>query len=127
MKIYTRTGDTGETSLFNGARVSKDDIHIECLGAVDETNANVGLIASLLRQKITEEKDATRLEKLDYLIKQLDFVNNKLFDAGACLATPRTTSADHKVTRTPFPVDAEEALERFIDKNTISCGCGRSA
>ena len=43
MKIYTRTGDKGETGLFGGARVAKDDVRVEAYGTVDETNAAIGL------------------------------------------------------------------------------------
>ena len=42
MRIYTRTGDGGETSLFNGTRVQKDDARIEAYGTLDELNAVVG-------------------------------------------------------------------------------------
>jgi len=48
MKIYTKTGDEGMTSLYGGKRVSKDDIRIEAYGTVDELNANVGLLIASL-------------------------------------------------------------------------------
>lgn len=44
-RIYTRTGDRGETGLFGGKRVSKDDIRIEAYGTVDELNAHIGMVA----------------------------------------------------------------------------------
>lgn len=47
MKIYTKTGDDGQTGLFGGARVSKDDIRVEAYGTVDELNASLGLAQSL--------------------------------------------------------------------------------
>ena len=47
-KIYTRTGDSGTTGLADGSRVEKDDIRIEAMGAVDELNAYVGRILSLI-------------------------------------------------------------------------------
>ena len=46
MRIYTRTGDAGETGLFSGARVSKDAARVEAYGAVDEANSYIGLIRS---------------------------------------------------------------------------------
>jgi cob(I)alamin adenosyltransferase len=46
MKIYTRTGDRGQTGLFGGARVSKDDARVEAYGSVDETNAAIGMALS---------------------------------------------------------------------------------
>jgi len=47
MKIYTKTGDSGETGLFGGKRVSKDDLRIEAYGTVDELNAHLGLLRDL--------------------------------------------------------------------------------
>ena len=47
MKIYTKTGDAGETGLFGGARVAKDDVRVEAYGSIDELNANLGLAAAL--------------------------------------------------------------------------------
>ncbi len=44
MKIYTRTGDNGETSLFNGIRVKKNDKRIITYGTIDEANSNIGLL-----------------------------------------------------------------------------------
>jgi cob(I)alamin adenosyltransferase len=74
MKIYTKTGDTGTTSLFGGTRVAKHHIRIESYGTVDELNAHIGLIRD---QKI----DAHTSEILIH-------IQNKLFTVGAILATP---------------------------------------
>ena len=72
-KIYTRGGDKGETSLGNGARVTKDSIRVEAFGAVDEANACIGLA----RQHTSGEMDA-----------MLARIQNDLFDLGADLCTP---------------------------------------
>lgn len=72
-KIYTRGGDKGETSLGNGARVAKDCARVEAFGAVDETNACIGLA----RQHTSGELDA-----------MLARIQNDLFDLGADLCTP---------------------------------------
>lgn len=74
MKIYTKTGDTGETSLFAGARVRKDHPRIEAYGTVDELSAAVGLAAA----GDVPERTARLLED----------VQRALFRAGAELATP---------------------------------------
>ncbi|MER3406134.1 MAG: hypothetical protein C4289_14055 [Chloroflexota bacterium] len=50
MRIYTRTGDYGETSLRRGQRVPKDSLRLEALGTVDELNAAIGFAAALLRE-----------------------------------------------------------------------------
>lgn len=74
MKIYTRTGDEGDTGLFGGPRVRKDDLRIESYGTVDELNAWLGLVR-------TELADP----RLD---SELARVQHELFDLGAELATP---------------------------------------
>ena len=73
MKIYTKTGDLGETSLFGGKRVSKADLKIDTYGTVDELNAHIGLV-----------KDVTTCTQKDVLA----VVQEQLFTIGAILATP---------------------------------------
>lgn len=74
MKIYTKTGDKGSTSLFGGTRVPKDHIRIESYGTVDELNSYIGLIRD-------QEIDS---HYKDILIE----IQDRLFTAGALLATP---------------------------------------
>ena len=54
MKVYTRRGDGGETDLFGGERVSKDDARVEAYGAVDELNSVLGVAAAASEQKETQ-------------------------------------------------------------------------
>jgi cob(I)alamin adenosyltransferase len=112
-KIYTRTGDTGETSLFDGTRVRKNDERVEAYGDVDELNAWLGLaVASTLSPDLVEL--ITRIQR-------------DLFAVGAQLADPadkiaaRVTKADvgaADVTRLEEAIDRLEAelppLRRFI-------------
>lgn len=74
MKIYTKTGDKGKTSLFGGTRVPKHDLRIDAYGTVDELNAFIGLIRD---QKIDQHYIETLLK-----------IQNELFTIGAMLATP---------------------------------------
>lgn len=74
MKIYTKTGDEGKTSLFGGERVWKDNLRINCYGTVDELNSIIGLALSFIDDKT--------------LTEELTILQNKLFDLGADLATP---------------------------------------
>src|SRR5262245_30397188 len=74
MKIYTKTGDEGQTGLFGGPRVRKDDVRIEAYGTVDELNAAIGL---------------ARCQSLPRAVDQcLLRVQSELFSVGAELATP---------------------------------------
>ncbi len=74
MKIYTKTGDKGETSLFGGQRVPKDHLRTEAYGTVDELNSVLGIIRALNYDK-----------QLDKILKALQ---NDLFIVGADLASP---------------------------------------
>jgi cob(I)alamin adenosyltransferase len=74
MKIYTKTGDKGKTSLFGGLRVSKDALRIEAYGTVDELNSHLGAIRSL--------KPGNEIDQV------LEKMQNDLFTLGADLATP---------------------------------------
>ncbi|HEY9167019.1 MAG TPA: cob(I)yrinic acid a,c-diamide adenosyltransferase [Candidatus Kryptonia bacterium] len=85
MKIYTRTGDEGETSLFGGKRVGKDVPRIEAYGTVDELNSVIGIARSFNKNR-----------KID---KLLGMIQNQLFVLGADLATPSdvTSTAVHRI------------------------------
>jgi cob(I)alamin adenosyltransferase len=76
-KIYTRTGDTGETGLVGGARVAKDSLRVEAYGAVDELNSHLGACRTL-----------AQAQKRTGLTDKLEQIQNELFDIGAELATP---------------------------------------
>lgn len=76
-RIYTKTGDGGETALGNGARVSKSDLRIRAYGSVDETNATLGVALLHLGD-----------EAFAPLVAMLGRVQNELFDVGADLCVP---------------------------------------
>src|SRR5215813_8719252 len=81
-RVYTRTGDKGETALVGGKRVPKDSERIEAYGTIDELNSIVGLARAFNEEKIGEN-DAHRL--LDDVLRQ---IQDELFDLGSELATP---------------------------------------
>lgn len=99
MKIYTKTGDTGETGLFGGPRVSKDAPRIEAYGTVDELNATLGVVRA---EPLADEIDEV-----------LARIQNELFDLGAELATPNP--AEHDMVRIGAEQIAwqEAAIDRF--------------
>lgn len=80
-RIYTRTGDGGATRLANGAQVAKTDLRVEAYGAVDETNACLGLA----RLHTADDADLDRI---------LGRIQNDLFDLGADLANPPVSDED---------------------------------
>jgi cob(I)alamin adenosyltransferase len=94
MKIYTKTGDAGETGLFGGPRVTKDHPRIEAFGTVDELNSHLGIVRTL-----------PAAAEFDPLLRR---IQSELFDLGAQLATPG--DSDERIT--PAHV---ETLERAID------------
>lgn len=101
MKIYTKSGDRGETSLVYGVRVPKNDVRVEAYGTCDEANSFIGLAKSYL-------SDAPKWEALK---KSLHVVQTKLFHIGAELSTPQG-----KPVAWPI-VDADVAfLEQEIDR-----------
>lgn len=88
-KIYTRTGDGGETALGTGERVSKADIRIEAYGTVDETNAVLGLVRL--------HTGSGELAALDAMLAR---IQNELFDLGADLCVPdRGQKFEHEPLR----------------------------
>jgi cob(I)alamin adenosyltransferase len=97
MKIYTKTGDDGETGLYGGGRVRKDHARLEAFGTVDELNAAIGVL---------------RAEALDEDIQALlEMIQNQLFNLGAELATPQAEILPNKINAAPI-----EALEKSIDR-----------
>lgn len=79
-RIYTRTGDGGETSLGDGSRVLKSGPRVALYGDVDELNSVVGCCVATLRRERGNETDA--------LIGQLEDIQSRLFDLGTILADP---------------------------------------
>jgi cob(I)alamin adenosyltransferase len=103
MKIYTRKGDKGETSLFGGRRVGKDELRVEAYGSVDELNSVLGLAAARLPKEMEEWRGS------------LSAVQSDLFTLGAILATPKVGAA--KPEHIPELAEVRvEALEDWIDR-----------
>ncbi len=81
-RIYTKTGDAGETSLWDGLRISKSHPRVRAMGAVDELNASIGMAAVPLTA------DAAPQPVSGSLVQQLRRIQSDLFDVGADLAAP---------------------------------------
>ena len=98
MRIYTGGGDTGETGLFGGGRVSKDDLRVEAYGTVDELNACLGAARA-----------AGVPEQIDHLAER---IQARLFELGADLASPGESPGGTVLRLGP---DAAQELESEID------------
>lgn len=102
MKIYTKTGDNGETGLIGGKRVSKTSSRIIAYGLVDELNSHIGLVISLLSLR---DKNL-----FGDIVNLLISVQNELFVIGCDLADPRNPSE--------CPSDSQKKTPR-VEKNMI--------
>lgn len=116
-RIYTRRGDSGETSLVGGQRVAKDCLRIECFGTVDELNCLVGLAAVSLEDALPLAPDMQKL--LDILRR----VQHELFNLGSILATLPGDVHPRQPRVTALEV---EQLEREIDDMNEGLGPLRS-
>jgi len=102
MKIYTKTGDDGETSLFGGRRVSKNDARVDAYGHVDELNAALGAAAATAPE--TFERDL------------LESVQQDLFAIGGLLASFEPDRVAKALEKAVLPHERIEALEQAIDR-----------
>ncbi|MFI5280197.1 MAG: cob(I)yrinic acid a,c-diamide adenosyltransferase [Gemmatimonadales bacterium] len=102
-RIYTRKGDTGETSLLGGARVPKDDPRVAAYGDVDETNACIGLVRLTAPRGFADEL--------------LGAVQRDLFTIGGALAAPAAEKLkDAQRAKVVIPAERIAALEAAIDE-----------
>ncbi|NTW49258.1 MAG: cob(I)yrinic acid a,c-diamide adenosyltransferase [Chlorobiales bacterium] len=99
MKIYTKKGDRGETSLFGGDRVSKDDVRVECYGTFDEVNSTIGLLRAKLSSGHPWQANLHRIQK-DMMVMM------------SHLATP---SNSPKENTSRVPLDGATFCEAWID------------
>lgn len=96
MKIYTKTGDKGQTSLYDGSRVDKDSLRVESYGTIDELNSSIGFAA-----KFVEDEHVSEI-----LLK----IQKKLFLVAGELATVEESKFSYKIRQ-----DDIEGLEKIID------------
>ncbi|MEW5919095.1 MAG: cob(I)yrinic acid a,c-diamide adenosyltransferase [Gemmatimonadota bacterium] len=101
MKIYTKTGDAGETGLFGGGRVGKDDPRVDAYGDVDELNACIGVARS-----------AEPLPRIDEVLVP---IQRDLFSIGAILATPKLEKMREQLEKARVDDARISQLERAID------------
>jgi cob(I)alamin adenosyltransferase len=101
VKIYTRTGDGGDTGLFGGGRVSKAHVRVEAYGTVDELNAHLGVCLDAVED----------LEIRDWLER----IQQDLFRLGAVLATPGAEDGPSRPAVPEIPEGRIREMEAFMD------------
>lgn len=97
--IYTRTGDKGKTSLFDGKKVFKSDRKVETYGTIDELNSVVGLVSAFIKDK--------------NILKVLAEIQNDLLEVGSSLAVTDTLPLDQLKNR---PVEFEKLIDKYTSK-----------
>jgi cob(I)alamin adenosyltransferase len=105
-RVYTRTGDKGDTALVGGKRVPKDSPRIVAYGAIDELNAAVGLARTFNAERLAEGEHHRWLDEV------LRKIQNELFDLGSELATPPEAEYEGMVRAGPEQITA---LEKLMD------------
>lgn len=113
VRIYTRTGDDGDTGLIGGSRVRKSDRRVALYGTVDELNAHLGLAACALEQR---DGDAAAQAAGHRLRADLAVLQSRLFDLGALLADPdrcEELTRSGAAARGLAPEAVEEAIDRL--------------
>ncbi len=111
MKIYTKTGDAGETSLFDNTRVSKADPRVDAYGEVDEVNACLGAA----RAALDDGGRASAPPGVEDIARALEAIQKDLFALGARLADPSARIAQRVTKAAITPADVER-LEITIDR-----------
>jgi cob(I)alamin adenosyltransferase len=106
-KIYTKTGDKGQTGLLGGTRVPKHDLRIQAYGTVDELNSHIGLVRDMITTQRTELIDADAIKQL------LIIVQDRLFTIGSHLAAD---PEKNKMALPPMHDTDVTELENAIDQ-----------
>ncbi len=113
MRLYTKTGDAGDTALFGGQRVSKDHLRVEAYGTIDELNALLGVVVATLPDTVGDGDAATARRV------ELEQIQADLFRLGAELATP--PDGPGQVPGSPVSEDDVRRLEGWIDARDAEC------
>ena len=107
-KIYTKTGDEGETSLVGGIRIAKNAPRIEAYGTVDELSSHLGLLVAMLN------KDAEHGEEYKPIIETLERIQNNLFSISSILATDVEALSQNKAEWVKPYIESLEAFSEQL-------------
>jgi cob(I)alamin adenosyltransferase len=111
MKIYTKKGDTGSTSLYDGSKVIKNNIIVESVGSLDELNSEIGVILAYYNQTNIKDSHNSKYYNL------LNNIQSELFDLGSIIAKNPNNSDENEVL---FDKNNEyiKIIEELIDEMT---------
>jgi cob(I)alamin adenosyltransferase len=101
MKIYTRTGDEGDTGLFGGGRVPKDHARVAAYGDIDELNSIIGVVRAT--------------PPLDFFDRLLESIQRDLFSIGGQLATPDPAAVAKTLAKADLPAERVTEFEQIMD------------
>lgn len=102
MPIYTKKGDSGKTSLFDGKKVWKSDLKVDSYGTIDELNSTIGAASSFITNKL--------------ILRELEEIQNDLLEIGSSLAVSSTLPADQLKKR---PEDFEKLIDSLTDQMPV--------
>lgn len=91
IKIYTKTGDKGETGLYGGKRILKSSLRIEAIGTIDEFNSAIGVVIAEIQSSPKRPPQGKVQNYRSKLKNELEKIPHDLYDIGALLATPSNT------------------------------------
>lgn len=110
VRIYTKTGDKGETGMYGGKRIPKSSVRIDALGSIDELNSVIGMTIAVME---------ANKKKMLPLRKELEKIPHDLYEVGALLATPKDTHVEKgKTMHKKLPGYLQkrtEEIEKYID------------
>jgi len=116
-KLYTKTGDKGTTSLYNGDRVLKNSIFCNAVGDIDELSSVLGVLYEDMIDFETN-KSKTQYPLIHEIQECIEYIQSRLLDLGSHVATPRESSGNQqrKLARTDFEEEYVKTLEKWTDK-----------
>ncbi|OGH48278.1 MAG: ATP:cob(I)alamin adenosyltransferase [Candidatus Levybacteria bacterium RIFCSPLOWO2_01_FULL_39_10] len=112
-KIYTRTGDRGRTSLFDGKKILKSDKRVETYGTIDELNSAIGLAIAEISNVKFQISNKQKRNGLPLITDELEEIQNDLLEIGSSLAVSKTLPVDQLSSR---PKEFEVLIDKLTSK-----------